>query len=226
MNTAAGMITLPSPLLLQVRIGEAEVELSPGFSLFLFTRDASARIAPDTASRLCVVDFTVTPVSLRAQVLARILESEAPHVYARRAEVLEAQSQRDARLQVRWRRGLRERAVARTLLSPARPQALEERLLAELAAAGGGAAAPAPAAPAAAAASGIPAPRTRGAAKAAAPALATAEAPSAPSSSLLDDDRLLRSLEAIKSEAEVLGEDIRKAAGVLRQASGGRAGAD
>ena len=96
-----------------MRIGDAEVALSPGFSLFLFTRDASARIAPDTASRLCVVDFTVTPVSLRAQVLARVLAAEAPLVYARRAEVLEAQSQRDARLQVRSMMGGKERGCRR-----------------------------------------------------------------------------------------------------------------
>jgi len=47
-----------------IRVGEQEIDYSPGFRLFLVTRDSNARFTPDLCSRVTFVNFTVTPSSL------------------------------------------------------------------------------------------------------------------------------------------------------------------
>ena len=76
-----------------VRIGPEEIDYSPQFMIILATRNPFARFAPDLCSRVTMVNFTVTPASLEAQALSRILQSERPDVDRRRVEIQRIQSE-------------------------------------------------------------------------------------------------------------------------------------
>lgn len=51
-----------------VTVGDSEIDLSPMFMLFLVTRDPTVQLTPDIASRVTIINYTVTPASLRNQV--------------------------------------------------------------------------------------------------------------------------------------------------------------
>jgi dynein heavy chain 1 len=133
-----------------IRLGDAEVDLSPSFAMYLFTRDSSARFTPDIMSRVTLVNYTVTASGLCDTVVNKLLLFEAPQVQATRTKLLHAQAQTDRRL-----------------------AQLEESLLTELSAGDS-------------------------------------------SASLLDDDRLIVALEAIKAEAGAIERDREQSAEVLR----------
>lgn len=49
-----------------------EIDFSPKFVIFLFTRDPTAHFTPDLCSRVTFVNFTVTPSSLQSQCLHQV----------------------------------------------------------------------------------------------------------------------------------------------------------
>lgn len=51
-----------------IRLGNEDIDFSPKFVCVLLTRTPSPKFAPDLCSRVTVVNFTVTPASLEAQV--------------------------------------------------------------------------------------------------------------------------------------------------------------
>ncbi|KAJ1848010.1 dynein heavy chain, partial [Coemansia sp. RSA 2703] len=81
-----------------VRLGTQDVDCSPAFRLFLATRDASAVFAPDVASRVTFVNYTVTRASLQAQCLAHVMRCERPDVAERRREQARLQGALRARM--------------------------------------------------------------------------------------------------------------------------------
>jgi dynein heavy chain 1, cytosolic len=70
-----------------VRLGSEDVDFSPRFLIVLTTRDPAAQFTPDLCSRVTVVNFTVTPASLRSQALGLLLRAERPDVDKRRTQV-------------------------------------------------------------------------------------------------------------------------------------------
>lgn len=81
-----------------VRVGEQEIDCSPAFSIFLTTRDPTARFTPDLCSRVTFVNFTVTPSSLESQCLGTVLKNQRPDVDERRTKLLKLQGEYKARL--------------------------------------------------------------------------------------------------------------------------------
>eukprot|EP01105_Mastigella_eilhardi_P022506 TRINITY_DN553_c0_g1_i1.p1 TRINITY_DN553_c0_g1~~TRINITY_DN553_c0_g1_i1.p1 ORF type:complete len:4613 (+),score=1400.71 TRINITY_DN553_c0_g1_i1:1522-13839(+) len=63
-----------------IRLGDQEVDFSPKFVIFLFTRDPTAHFTPDLCSRVTFVNFTVTPSSLQSQCLHQVLGTERPEI--------------------------------------------------------------------------------------------------------------------------------------------------
>lgn len=61
-----------------LRLGNEDIDYSPQFVLFMVTRNPTATFTPDLCSRVTLVNFTVTPASLQAQV-------RTPHTEATRA---------------------------------------------------------------------------------------------------------------------------------------------
>jgi len=47
-----------------IRVGDAEIDFSPSFNMFMVTRDSNADFTPDLCSRVTFVNFTVTMSSL------------------------------------------------------------------------------------------------------------------------------------------------------------------
>ncbi|CAJ0587205.1 unnamed protein product, partial [Mesorhabditis spiculigera] len=81
-----------------ITIGDQEIDLSPSFEIFLFTRDSSAEFPPDVCSRVTFVNFTVTSSSLSSQCLNQVLRSERPDVDKKRSDLLKLQGEFAARL--------------------------------------------------------------------------------------------------------------------------------
>lgn len=81
-----------------VRLGAEDVDYSPSFKMILITRNPSVHFSPDLVSRVTMINFTITPSSLQAQVLSELLRTEAPDVSARHAAVLAAMQSQSARL--------------------------------------------------------------------------------------------------------------------------------
>eukprot|EP01012_Entosiphon_sulcatum_P048729 TRINITY_DN67253_c0_g1_i1.p1 TRINITY_DN67253_c0_g1~~TRINITY_DN67253_c0_g1_i1.p1 ORF type:complete len:4768 (-),score=648.87 TRINITY_DN67253_c0_g1_i1:2-12742(-) len=90
-----------------IRLGDKEIDLSPAFSIFLYTRDPTCRFAPDLCGRVTMVNFTVTPSSLQSQCLHQILQCERPDVNEKHAEQLKLQGEYKMRLRVLEERVLR-----------------------------------------------------------------------------------------------------------------------
>lgn len=135
-----------------VRIGENEVDLSPSFAMFLFTKDPQPTLSADLASRVTLVNFSLSAASLSASLLSQLLEAEAPSVSARRRATLALRAEAGDRL-----------------------RALEEKLLEEIAGSGSS------------------------------------------TSSILDDDRVLNSLEVLKAKALAFEQQLSSATSVLRR---------
>ncbi len=76
-----------------VSIGDKEIDFSPAFTIFLSTRNPSIELTPDVASRVTLVNFTVTRGSLKSQCLNQILKAERPDVDAKRTDLIKLQGE-------------------------------------------------------------------------------------------------------------------------------------
>lgn len=83
-----------------VRVGTIDVDWAPTFRLVLTTRHAGLVLPASVFARVQVINFTVTPKSLQAQVLAQVLQAERPDVAAQRRDLQALQSECERRL---WR---------------------------------------------------------------------------------------------------------------------------
>ncbi|KAJ2796074.1 dynein heavy chain, partial [Coemansia helicoidea] len=81
-----------------VRLGTQDVDFSPAFRMYLATRDPSAVLPADLASRVTLVSFTVTRASLQAQCLGQAMRHERPDVDRRRRDLLRLQGELRLRL--------------------------------------------------------------------------------------------------------------------------------
>ena len=90
MNTVIAHNTFTNGGRTLVTICGHQIDLSPDFQLYLYTRNPSICISPFLASRMCVVNFTFTTMSLRSHGLNMCLQFERPDLEQRRTEVMRA----------------------------------------------------------------------------------------------------------------------------------------
>ena len=81
-----------------VRIGTEDVDYSPKFNIILTTKNPAAKLTPDLCSRVTLVNFTITPASLRSQSMSRIMQEEKPEVEKRRRDLLKLQGEQNVKL--------------------------------------------------------------------------------------------------------------------------------
>jgi dynein heavy chain 1, cytosolic len=81
-----------------VRIGTEDIDYSPNFKIILSTKNPAVHLTPDVASRVTIVNFTVTPASLESQSLSKVLQYEKPELEAQRAAVLKLQGEQNVKL--------------------------------------------------------------------------------------------------------------------------------
>ena len=71
-------------------LGKQDIDVAPGFKLYLSTRSPSAYFPPFLTSKLSVIGFTVTKNSLRSQCLMEALKHDRPDLETRRSQIYEA----------------------------------------------------------------------------------------------------------------------------------------
>jgi dynein heavy chain 1, cytosolic len=81
-----------------VRIGNEDIDYSPYFKIVLTTKNPAMQLTPDFASRVTIVNFTVTPASLESQSLSKVLKFEKPELEIQRASVLKLQGEQNVKL--------------------------------------------------------------------------------------------------------------------------------
>ncbi|CAF4708799.1 unnamed protein product, partial [Rotaria sp. Silwood2] len=81
-----------------ITISDKDIDFSPTFRMFLFTRDSDAEFGPDICSRVTFVNFTVTRSSLQSQCLYKILRSERPDIDSKRSDLMKLQGEFAAKL--------------------------------------------------------------------------------------------------------------------------------
>ena len=81
-----------------IRLGNQDIDFSPHFKLFLFTRDPSVDFSPDICSRVTFVNFTTTARSLESQTLNQVLKVERPETDRKRTDLMKLQGEFTLRL--------------------------------------------------------------------------------------------------------------------------------
>uniref|UniRef100_A0A183BLW5 Dynein heavy chain, cytoplasmic n=2 Tax=Globodera pallida TaxID=36090 RepID=A0A183BLW5_GLOPA len=76
-----------------ITIGDQDIDVSPAFKIFLFTRDSSVEFPADVCSRVTFVNFTITRASLETQCLHQVLRSERPDIDEKRNDLLKLQGE-------------------------------------------------------------------------------------------------------------------------------------
>jgi dynein heavy chain len=76
-----------------VKLGSEDVEVVPGFKLFLQTKLINPHYKPETAAQCTIINFIVTESGLEDQLLALVVKAEKPELESTKEQLTEQQNQ-------------------------------------------------------------------------------------------------------------------------------------